>query len=128
MMTLDATISRLKSYIGEVEEDMLFEKFDELSPLFQKMCDEFPLSGEKENLIINLKDSKYIKIEDTVLRFVVNQEKRVIDVEQRSGTGVTKLDELYLLENELYSSRSGMRFSEWRFNSYLKEVFAEILD
>ncbi|HDR6289118.1 TPA: DUF3942 family protein [Bacillus cereus] len=76
MMSLDTTIKKLKFYIGEGEEDILLKKFDELFPLFHKISNELPVNGKKFNLIMNLSDSKYIKIENSMLRFWINQEKK----------------------------------------------------
>ncbi|MFD6507095.1 DUF3942 family protein [Bacillus sp. NPDC060175] len=128
MSNLDQTISKLKAYVGEdSEEKVLMEKFKELDSIFGKMRKEFPKSSQKEYVVINLDDDKYIKIEGTQLRLFINKQKNIIDVEKHHGSDVTKLEEIVLQDNELYCTGRGAKFTEDILNDFISEAFIEIL-
>ncbi|AAP09537.1 MULTISPECIES: DUF3942 family protein [Bacillus] len=128
MSKLDQTISKLKAYIGEDhEEKKLIEKFNELTPIFKKMDNEFPKSGNVEHLVISYSDNKYVKIGSDKLELRLDKERNVIVVYNHKGMQATTLDEIVLQENELYCVGRGEKLTEDILSDYLNEVFGEIL-
>ncbi|PHB90641.1 hypothetical protein COE98_15825 [Bacillus wiedmannii] len=128
MSKLDQTISKLSAYVGEDrEEEVLMEHFDKLTPTFEKIRKQFPKISEKECLVINQREQKYIIIESSRLRLSINKQRNVIDVEKHKGIDVTKLDEIKVQDNELYCVGRGEKFTEDILNDYLSETFVEIL-
>ncbi|MGA4461242.1 DUF3942 family protein [Bacillus bombysepticus] len=128
MSNLDQTISKLKAYVGEdSEEKVLMEKFKEFDPIFGKMRKEFPKFSQKEYVVINLDDDKYIKIEGAQLRLFINKQKNIIVVEKHHGSDMTKLEEIVLQDNELYCTGRGAKFTEDILNDFISETFIEIL-
>lgn len=128
MNNLNETISKLKTYVGEDnEEKVLMEKFKELSRIFGDMYNGFPKASKIEYRVANTDYLKGIEIENNELKLYVNKQKNTIEVERKSGIAVFKLDELILKDNELYSSVHGVVFTEEMLNDYLKETFTEIL-
>ncbi|HEF1898108.1 DUF3942 family protein [Bacillus cereus group sp. MYBK108-2] len=128
MSKLDETIGKLKAYIGEdPAEKVLREKYNELTPIFKRIDEQFAKPSEKEYLVIYSGENKYIKIESTKLQFSLNKKRNVIEVSKIWGTQITPLDEIILQDSELYCTKRGVNFTEDILNDYISETFVEIL-
>ncbi|XLP22414.1 DUF3942 family protein [Bacillus toyonensis] len=128
MSKLDETVSKLKAYIGEdPAEKVLREKYNELTPIFKRIDEQFAKPSEREYLVIYGRENKYIKIESTKLEFSLNKKRNIIEVNKVWGAQITPLDEIILKDNELYCTKREVNFTEDILNDYISETFIEIL-
>ncbi|WP_306692822.1 DUF3942 family protein [Bacillus cereus] len=129
MNKLNETVSKLKAYVGEdQEEKVLREKFNQLNPIFKEIDKQFEKPSKKEHLVCWSDDRKFIEIENTCLEFSLNQKNNVIEVNKIVNSHSTKsIDEIGLKGEELYCKKREENFTEDVFNDFLNEAFVEIL-
>ncbi|HDR3343502.1 TPA: DUF3942 family protein [Bacillus cereus] len=130
MSKLSETISKLKDYVGEdQEEKLLSEKFNQLDSIFININKEFSTTGKKSSLVGWSHEGKFVRIEDRKLEFSFDKKRNVIEVNKVVNSLTTKLlDEIGLKDEELYCTKREEKFTEDIFSEYLNEVFGELIN
>ncbi|MBJ7966424.1 DUF3942 family protein [Bacillus cereus] len=131
MSGLDQTISELKVYLGEdQEEKILREKYQQqVGSILYDMDKKFGNNTKNTEWHINtLGDKKGIRVEGYGLHFYLKKDTNVIEVEKVAYRLPKKLDEIIIQDGELYCTQKREVFTEEIFNQYLKDAFKEILD